>query len=402
MTTINVHSHLLPASFWQGVESEGHWHGATIVARPDGGQYINTANRLAGPIVENWRCTPEERLRLMDRQGVDVHLVSVAPYMTNYHLEPGEGLVSAREVNEDIAAVARANPQRLIGLATVPLQDPPAAAEELERTMLELGFKGAEINTNVEGHNLDEPQFFPFFEAAERLGAFLFFHPHSPAGADRTSRYYLSNTIVRYAAREDETDLMLLHLLEPHLFGEDYADSVVELLKYFGVKRYSLVGGMYDMVPHTRPLRVSGFGTGPNVQEENNSLGVRLSDYEGPTTILSLVPQEATKLGMETRGYVIHLPQYLQVDEDLSGTARLMEILCSLYQLPERLIQRQRGEEQYSSMQNMVKDTSEVSSLLERLEEQYDREQREAQPPPPLPPNIEDFLRELDQGFTPP
>ena len=80
-----------------------------------------------------------------------------------------------------------------------------------------------------------------------------------------------------------------------------------------------------------------------------------------------------------------------------------MEILCSVYNLPDRLIERRRGVEQYESVQNMTSDSSEASSLLEQLEEQYDRERREAQPPPPpLPPNIETFLRELDQGFTPP
>ncbi|MEK7806916.1 MAG: PAC2 family protein, partial [Chloroflexota bacterium] len=141
----------------------------------------------------------------------------------------------------------------------------------------------------------------------------------------------------------------------------------------------------------------------PSSEEEYRRVRVRPSNYEGPTTITSLVSQEAARLGIETRTFVVHLPQYFQVEEDFTGTARLMEILCSLYHLPSRLMDRQRGRQQYAELQNIVNDASGVSSLLQRLEERYDTEQRTDQPaPPPLAPNIERFLEELDQGFDSP
>ena len=213
------------------------------------------------------------------------------------------------------------------------------------------------------------------------------------------------NTIVRYAAQEDARDLLLIHLLEPHLYGEDFTETLVELLRHFGVQRYSLVGAMYDMVPHTRPLLVSGLGTGPGADEERRRVKVQTSSYEGPTTITYLVTQQAIQLGIETRTFVVHLPQYFQVDEDLTGTSRLMEILCDLYDLPRRLIESQRGKAQYRKLQDMVEDKSGVASLLARLEEDYDKEhqQQQEQPePPPLSPDIEEFLKDLDQGFNPP
>ena len=213
------------------------------------------------------------------------------------------------------------------------------------------------------------------------------------------------NTIVRYAAREDAQDLLLVHLLEPHLYGEDFTETMVELLKHFNVRRYSLVGAMYDMVPHTRPLLVSGLGSGPGADEERNRVKVQSSNYEGPTTITYLVTQEAIKLGIETRTFVVHLPQYFQVDEDLTGTARLMEILCDIYDLPSRLIESQRGKAQYGKLQDMVENKANVATLLGRLEEDYDREHQETERPadtPPLSPNIEEFLKDLDQGFNPP
>jgi hypothetical protein len=238
-----------------------------------------------------------------------------------------------------------------------------------------------------------------------RPGLFYDFTRYRPRSFFNEGRreFSVPNTIIRYAAREEGPSLIMVHLLEPHLYGEDFTDSMLEVLKFFGVKRYLLVGGMYDMVPHTRPLLVSGVSNGPNVEEENRMVRIRSSNYEGPTTITQLITQEAIKLGVETRIFVVHLPQYFQVDEDFTGTARLMEILCTLYRFPERLIELQRGREQYASLQDMVNDTSGMASLLQRLEERYDREQQEQEPPPPpLSPQIEEFLKDLDEGFSPP
>ena len=118
---------------------------------------------------------------------------------------------------------------------------------------------------------------------------------------------------------------------------------MLEVFEHLGVKKYSLIGGMYDMVPHTRPLLVSGVGVGSGVEEENRLVKVRTSNYEGPTTITYMIGQGVAQRGGETRIYVVHLPQYFQLEEDFTGTARLMEILCTLYKLPERLIEADRG-----------------------------------------------------------
>ena len=148
---------------------------------------------------------------------------------------------------------------------------------------------------------------------------------------------------------EEGPDLIFMHMREPHAYGEDFTDSILEVLTSLGVKRYSLVGSMYDMVPHTRPLLVSGGARHPENEEEYQSVRVRPSDYQGPTSITYLINQQAESLGIETRTLVVHLPQYFQVDEDYTGTARLMEILCRLYHLPNRLMDRQRGKQQYDS-----------------------------------------------------
>ena len=239
-----------------------------------------------------------------------------------------------------------------------------------------------------------------------RPGLFYDFTRYRPRSYFNQGKREVSipNTIIRYVQRDEGQDLLLAHLLEPHLYGEDYSDAMLELVRHMGVTRYSLVGAMYDMVPHTRPLLVSGSGVGGDLEEEQRQCRVKTSDYEGPSTITYLIPQEAAREGVETRTFVVHLPQYYQVDEDLMGTSRLMEILCAQYDLPDRLIEPDRGKEQYDSIAEMVTSEGEdVSSLLGQLEEHYDREQRHDDPsPPPLSANIEEFLRDLDIGFDRP
>src|SRR5260370_35669786 len=88
-----------------------------------------------------------------------------------------QGRQLARDVNDEIAAMARQWPRRFAGLATLPVQDVTAAIDELERAVTILGLKGAELDTVVNGENWDEPRFLPLFKAGEAMGAGLFFHP---------------------------------------------------------------------------------------------------------------------------------------------------------------------------------------------------------------------------------
>ena len=208
--------------------------------------------------------------------------------------------------------------------------------------------------------------------------------------------YSIPSTTLSAAVRAHGPDLITLHMLEPHLYGEDYTDSLIVLLKYLGVKRYSMIGAMYDMVPHTRQLLVSGGILDSHNEAEYKLVGVRPSDYEGPTTITYLVSNALDAADIETRIFVVHLPQYFQVEEDFTGTARLMTIMCTLYGLPIRLADSERGRQQYASLQNIVTDTSEVAGLLERLEERYDRENNpDSEPTSELSPMVEEFLQGL-------
>ena len=237
-------------------------------------------------------------------------------------------------------------------------------------------------------------------ESPGRFYDFTRYRPRSLMNEGKRE-FNVPNTIIRYAQMSEGPDLLLVHLLEPHLYGEEYVETMLEVFEYLGVKKYSLVGAMYDMVPHTRPLIVSGVGVGSSIDEENLRMNVKTSNYEGPTTITYLIGQGAAKKGMDTRIYVVHLPQYFQVEEDLSGTARLVEILCRQYNLPDRLIESDRGKDQYQSLQKMFEEESEVSNLLQRLEEKYDKDNQESEISlGPLSQDIEEFLKSFDEGLS--
>ena len=210
----------------------------------------------------------------------------------------------------------------------------------------------------------------------------------------------IPNSIIRYANPDEGRHLLTAHLLEPHLYGEDYCDALLEIIRYFGVKQYALVGGMYDMVPHTRPLVMSGVGSGPNLQRDYANTGARTSSYEGPTTITYTVSNTAAELGLETRAFVVHMPQYLNLDDDHQGAARLMQALCRLYNLPDYIAQQERGQKQYAELTSSDGQMPD-REILARIEEMYDSEYGGAGASPPttstpLPASIAEFLEGLD------
>jgi len=135
------------------------------------------------------------RLRDMDAAGVDVHVLSATPQTYLYNLGDELSATTAAIQNDQMAKHIAAHPQRFMGIATLPMQSPARAADELKRAMQKLGLRGAMFASNVMGKNLDDPSFEPLWATAEELGAFMFIHPNNVAGADRLKSYYLANLI---------------------------------------------------------------------------------------------------------------------------------------------------------------------------------------------------------------
>jgi aminocarboxymuconate-semialdehyde decarboxylase len=126
---------------------------------------------------------------------VDMHVLSVAPQTWLYNQDPAITAAAAAIQNEEIARLVKEHPDRFAGIATLPMQAPQQAADELRRAMTKLGLHGAMIGSNVEGKNLDDPSFEPLWATAAELDAWMMIHPGNVAGADRLRSYYLTNLI---------------------------------------------------------------------------------------------------------------------------------------------------------------------------------------------------------------
>jgi aminocarboxymuconate-semialdehyde decarboxylase len=196
MRTIDIHAHVVPQAMWRAADAQRDWYGYRHEPGDGIGTVLHAGKRTAfsSPKV---RLTPEERIRDMDAQGVDVQVLSIHTPFFGYHLDATQGRALAREVNDEIAATVKAHPRRLAGFATLPAQDVKAAIDELERAVTVLGLKGAELDTVVNGENWDEPKFRPLFKAAEALGAVLFFHPQPQHNfmLQRAGRHNLANSL---------------------------------------------------------------------------------------------------------------------------------------------------------------------------------------------------------------
>ena len=170
MRSIDIHAHLTPQCFWHATEDGGDWHTLRRERDAQGLEYAVMGDRRQF-LMPKLKWTPEERLADMDAMGVDVHVVSIFPTFYNHHLDASVAVATSRESNDEISEMARARPQRLAGLGSLPMQDIKSAIAELERCVSQLGLKGAIIDDHVNGHTYDEPEFLPFFKEAERMGA---------------------------------------------------------------------------------------------------------------------------------------------------------------------------------------------------------------------------------------
>lgn len=233
---------------------------------------------------------------------------------------------------------------------------------------------------------------------------------------DGQRKLSIPNTALRYAPSGSDFDFVFLHLLEPHAFAEEYIESLVELFKFFKVQRYCRVGGMYDAVPHTRPLQVTATADGEPMKGIRGVIPSRPRQYQGPTSIMNLLGDKVTANGVENMSLMVRLPQYVQLEEDRTGSARLLSVLCDIYGfLPQDLGVSRRGERQYERVTAEVERNPGVQALVQKLEQDYDsrleaigleeREQQQAQQGAPgasLAPSIEEFLRSIGGGTIAP
>ena len=188
MRAIDLHAHVTPLCFQREVLNGRTFHGMTAAY----GELFNPRNA--------W--TPEQRILDMDSMGIDVQVVSSNVSFYMYDADVSTTTAIARDCNNEIGEMIQEYPGRFSGLATLPMQDVPAAIAELERCMNQLDFKGAQINDHINGKTFDDPVFLPFWKAAEELGAVILTHQAGKTTVSaRTEKYHLPNSIGNLADR---------------------------------------------------------------------------------------------------------------------------------------------------------------------------------------------------------
>jgi uncharacterized protein len=149
---------------------------------PEGFALTEKLGRIGAPIqiwAEKLGDIGEGRLAEMDAAGIDVQVLST-PAVGVEELDPDESVKLSREINDVLAKAVADHPDRFAGFAVLPTLDAARAADELERTVKELGFKGALINGHARGRFLDDQAFWPIFERAEALDVPIYLHPTPP------------------------------------------------------------------------------------------------------------------------------------------------------------------------------------------------------------------------------
>jgi aminocarboxymuconate-semialdehyde decarboxylase len=191
MRTIDVHAHISPEACFEAMRQGKSWHGISPDETFNGHKYNPRTM---------W--TPEQRIDDMDSLGVDVHVLSTGAFFYFYDRDAAQVTAMDRECNDYVSQLTREHPTRFAGLANLPLQDVRASVAELERSVTQLGLKGAMIGDHVNGKTYDDPEFFPLWQVAEQLGAVIFIHQGgSTVVSSRLDRYHLPNTVGNLADR---------------------------------------------------------------------------------------------------------------------------------------------------------------------------------------------------------
>ena len=190
MLKIDIHTHIIPENLPDFSKQFGY----------DGFVKLEKKNETEADMMlfnENFRTiqcncwNPQQRIKEMDSSSIDVQVISPIPIMFSYWADPKDTLTQSQSINDFISDVCIKHPKRFIGLGTIPMQSTKHAISELKRCKNELNLHGIEIGSNINDHNLNEPQFHDIFEVCEDLSLSLFIHPWQMMGMSKMKQYWL-------------------------------------------------------------------------------------------------------------------------------------------------------------------------------------------------------------------
>ena len=190
MHVIDMHNHFIAPEVIAFLAREGQ-HFATRIVERDGRRFFliqeSAMRPIDGPISN-----VAARIADIDREGVTMQAVSCVPFLMYPEVASDKALAIAQVNNDALAALGSNNAGKFCPLASVPLQEPKLAVEELERAA-KLGLRGVEIPPKIVERQLDEPDFEVFWAAAEALQMAVCIHPFEAAPVGAMGRYFLGN-----------------------------------------------------------------------------------------------------------------------------------------------------------------------------------------------------------------
>jgi len=145
-----------------------------------------------GPTSEDMEDVGERRIKFMDESGIDMQVLSYGAGSPQNITDKTLAIELCQEANDELANLIKRHPTRFAGFATLPVADPTVARDELNRTVKELGFKGAMLSGTFNGRFFDEPEFLPIFSKARELNVPVYMHPGF-IPPNIAAHYYQSN-----------------------------------------------------------------------------------------------------------------------------------------------------------------------------------------------------------------
>ncbi len=189
MLKIDMHTHIIPEHLPRFAEKFGYGDFITLVHHKPGFANMMKGGKFFREIEANcWDA--QARIEEYATHHTQVQVVCTIPVMFSYWAKPKDCLELSRFLNDDIAETVANHPKHYVALGTVPMQDTNLAIQELERCK-ELGLPGIQIGSNINDKNLNEPEFFPIFEACQSLGMAVFVHPWNMMGFHSMEKYWL-------------------------------------------------------------------------------------------------------------------------------------------------------------------------------------------------------------------
>ena len=221
---------------------------------------VPEAAKLINRDVSNQDAPLEDRLKAMDAEGIDMQALSINAFWYEADRDVVTALI--RIQNERLAELCAAHPDRFVAFASVALQFPELAAQQLEDAVKKLGLRGAAIGGHVNGDELSSPKFDPFWSKAEELGVLIFMHPQGVPELDK--RLAGNGRLGIVIANPLETTIFLSHLI---------FDGTLD--RYPGLKICGAHGGGY--LPSYADRSDHGCAAGPGCDPK--PLQKKPSDY---------------------------------------------------------------------------------------------------------------------------